>query len=171
MGEKQIRQICAGVILTAATSSNVTVTTTAIAKLQLLMPGETAAPGTLTGKTGLPTAQTAGTSFNVIVNAVDANWNVVSTNDTVTLAASDLNAVLPGNTPLVNGTKTVSVTLKTAGSATLTASDFTHPTVLASSSPTFVVNPGAFTKLHVLAPGDTAAPATLARKTGTAAAH
>src|SRR5256886_7434461 len=46
-------------------------------KLQLLVPGETAAPGTGSGKTGTPTAQTAGTAFTVTVNAVDANWYLV----------------------------------------------------------------------------------------------
>ena len=58
-----------------------------IAKLQILTPGETAAPGTGTGKTGTPTAEVAGTAFSVTVNAVDANWNVVSTNDTIAITA------------------------------------------------------------------------------------
>jgi len=45
-----------------------------------LLPGETAAPGTALGKTGAPTAQTAGTALlsAVVVNRVDANWNVVT---------------------------------------------------------------------------------------------
>ena len=42
------------------------------------MPGETAAPGTTNGKTGTPNAQTAGNSFTVTVNAVDANWNLTT---------------------------------------------------------------------------------------------
>ncbi len=42
---------------------------------------------------GRPTAQTAGTSFNVTVNAVDANWNPVSATDTVALSTSDANAI------------------------------------------------------------------------------
>src|SRR5213075_2840821 len=43
---------------------------------------DVAAPGTATGKTAAaPTAQTAGTAIasGIVVNAVDANWNVVST--------------------------------------------------------------------------------------------
>jgi len=64
---------------TANTSSFITVNAGSFVKLQLLVPGETAAPGTSTGKTGTPTAETAGTAFSVMVNAVDANWNVVST--------------------------------------------------------------------------------------------
>src|SRR5439155_120930 len=57
--------------LTGATSGNIVVSPAAFAKLQLLMPGETAAPGSASGKTGAPTALTAGTPVNVTVNAVD----------------------------------------------------------------------------------------------------
>ena len=92
----------------------------------MLMPGETAAANTPAGKTGTPTAQTAGTAFTITVNAVDDNWNVVSTNDTVAITSSDANATLPANAALVNGTKTFSVTLKTSGSQTVTASDVTQ---------------------------------------------
>jgi hypothetical protein len=58
----------------ASVSGSIPVSVGAFSKLQLLAPGETAAPGSATGKTGTPVAQTAGTSFNVTVNAVDANW-------------------------------------------------------------------------------------------------
>ena len=58
---------------TANTSSAIPVNLGAFAQLQVLLPGETAAPGTPTGKTGSPTAQTAGTGYTVTVNAVDAN--------------------------------------------------------------------------------------------------
>jgi len=92
--------------LTNATSSNVVVNGGPIAKLQLLLPGESAAPGTSSGKTGTPLPQTAGTPFNVTVNAVDANWNVSNTNDTVAITSSDANALLPANGALVSGTKT-----------------------------------------------------------------
>ena len=69
------------------------------------MPGESAAPGTTTGKTGSPTAQTAGTAFNVTVRSVDASWNLISTNDTVHLTSSDSQATLPANTALSSGTR------------------------------------------------------------------
>ena len=51
----------------------------AATKLQVLLPGETSAPGTPTGKTGTPSPWTAGVSSAVIVNVVDANWNIVPT--------------------------------------------------------------------------------------------
>jgi hypothetical protein len=141
------------------------------AKLQLLLPGETAAPGTATGKTGSPLAQTAGMAFTVIVNAVDANWNLLSTNDTVAISSSDANAALPANAALVSGTRTFSVTAKTAGSRTVTASDTTHAGITANTSPSFTVNPGAFTKLQLLVPGETASPGSATGKIGTPSAQ
>src|SRR5262249_55071088 len=142
------------------------VSAAAFAKLQLLIPGETAAPGTSAGKTGTPIPQTAGAPFTVTVNAVDANWNVISTNDTVAISSSDLNAALPANAALVSGTGSFSLTLKPAGSATVTASDLTHSGITASTSPSVTVNVGAFTKLQLLVPGETAAPGTSTGKNG-----
>src|SRR5213076_40515 len=69
--------------LSNAVSSNIVVSAAAFTKLQVLAPGEAAAPGTGSGKSGSPAAQSAGTAFNVTVNAVDAFWNLVSTNDSV----------------------------------------------------------------------------------------
>src|SRR5438445_1565303 len=68
---------------TANTSPATTVNGGAFAKLQILLPGEVAAAGTASGKTGAPIAQTAGSAFTVTVNAVDANWNVVSNTNTM----------------------------------------------------------------------------------------
>src|SRR5262249_52198312 len=88
--------------LTSNTSGNITVSPGAFTKLQVLVPGETAAPGSATGKTGTPSAQIAGISLNVNVNAVDANWNLVnSVSDVVDLNSSDLSASLPPDTALV----------------------------------------------------------------------
>jgi len=139
----------------------------AFVKLQLLVGGETAAPGTAPGKTGTPTNQVAGAAFNVTVSAVDANWNVVNVTDLVGLTATDSNATLPANANLVSGTKTFSVTLNTIGSATLTATDIDDGSKTASSSPAISVLAGAATKLQVLLPGETAAPGTPSGKTGT----
>jgi hypothetical protein len=73
-----------------------------------------------------PDGQIAGTVFNVTVNAVDANWNLLtSVSDTVGITTSDANAGLPLNAALVGGSQTFSVILKTAGSATVTTSDIT----------------------------------------------
>src|SRR5213594_1256683 len=105
---------------TASTSPSISVNAGAFAKLQLLVPGETAAAGSSSGKTGTAASQTAGTAFNVTVNAVDANWNLLTNvADTASISSSDTNATLPASAALAGGTKTFSVTLKTAGSVTV----------------------------------------------------
>ena len=157
--------------MTANTSPATTINAGAFAKLQILMPGETAAPGTASGKTGAPNAQTAGSSFNVTVNAVDANWNPVTSTDTVGITSTDANATLPANTALVAGTKTLSVTAKTAGSKTFTATDITNGAMTANTSPATTINAGAFAKLQLLMPGETAAPGTASGKTGVPSAQ
>ena len=106
-------------------------------------------------------------SYSVTVNAVDANWNLVNTNThTVGLTTTDPNNVLPANAALVAGTKTFSLTNKTAGSWTATATDITDGTKTASTSPSFTVNPNAFVKLQLLMPGETAAAGTTTGKSG-----
>src|SRR5438876_474570 len=118
-GTRTITATDAGGALTANTSASVTVNAGAVTKLQILLPGEVAAPGTATGKTAAtPTAQTAGTAIanGIVVNAVDANWNVVpSANPNVTISSTDTNAVIAddngataGNLSLVAGTWTLS---------------------------------------------------------------
>jgi hypothetical protein len=113
----------------------------AFTKLQLLVPGEVAAPGTATGKTGGPSVQAVAIPFNVTVNAVDANWNLVTTaTDTVHLTSTDGTATLPADAALVAGTRTFAVTLRTSG-ATITASDVTSPSKTSSTSPAITLGP------------------------------
>jgi len=133
-----------------AVSSLFTVNPGAFAKLQLLVPGESAAPATATGKIGTPVAQSATVPFNITVNAVDAHWNLVPTvTHTVGLGSSDALATLPANAALVAGTKNLSVTLKTLGAATITATDITDGTKSPSTSPAITVNPGPAAKLGI----------------------
>ncbi len=152
--------------LASGTSVAFSVVAATFTKLQVLVPGEIAAPGTASGKTGTPIAQTAGSPFTVTVNAVDANWNVVSSTHTVAITASDANATLPTNARLVAGTRTFSVTLNTAGSWTVTATDVTDGSKTANTSAAITVSAGAFSKLQVLVPGEVAAPGTASGKTG-----
>jgi hypothetical protein len=153
------------------TSPTITVNASAFTQLQILLPGETAAPGTASGKTGTPTAQTAGTAFTATVNAVDASWNVITnatgTNYTIHITSSDANALLPANNDLASGTRAFSVTLRTAGTATITSSDVDDATKTPSTSAPVTVRAGAFNRLQLLAPGEVAAPGTTTGKTGT----
>src|SRR2546429_28056 len=91
----------------------------------------------------------AGAALNVRVNAVDANWNIVSSTDIVAIPSSDANAILPANAALVAGTKSFSVTLRTAGTATITATDTTDGTKTANASPSITVNAGTATKFVI----------------------
>ena len=64
----------------------------------------TAQGGTIDGKNGTPSGQTAGAAFTVTVRAVDAYWNLVSAiGDSIALGSDDLFARLPAETTLVNG--------------------------------------------------------------------
>src|SRR5205085_1939983 len=161
----------ASTALVSAASSNIVVSPGSFAQLQLLAPGESAAPATPTGKMGIPLAQIAGASFSVTARAVDAFGNfLTNVTDTLALTASDTNAILPTNTPLVAGTRNFSLTLKTSGTTTVTASDVTQPAKTPGTS-SIPVNPGAFAKLQLLSPGESAAPGTTTGKTGAPSAQ
>src|SRR5262249_25758657 len=127
-------------------SANIVVGPGAFSQLQLLVPGETAAPGTATGKTGTPSAQIVGIGFGVTVNAVDAQWNLVTAvTDLTGITSSDSNATLPANATLAASTGTFDVTLNTAGTATLTATDLSDGSKSSNTSPAITVNPAQFT--------------------------
>jgi len=109
-------------------------------QLQALVQGETAAPNTVSGKTGTPDPTiVAGVPFNITVNAVDQNWNVVPSSDTVTITSTDATASLPADASLVGGSRTYSVTLNSSGSYTFTATDVTDGTKTASTSSSITV--------------------------------
>src|SRR5262249_52958377 len=70
---------------------------------------------------------TAGTAFSITITALDSAGNVVTSyTGTVLLTSSDAQAVLPSSVAITNGTTTVQVTLRTAGSQTISASDTVH---------------------------------------------
>jgi hypothetical protein len=77
--------------------------------------------------TGFPTSVTAGTAGSVTVTALDANGNVLTSyTGTVSFTSSDPRAVLPSTYTFVAadaGKHTFSLTLKTAGTQSITASD------------------------------------------------
>ncbi|MDT7642812.1 MAG: fibronectin-binding autotransporter adhesin, partial [Pseudonocardiales bacterium] len=123
----------------SGTSAPIAVGAGAFAKLLVLVPGQTADPGSPTGRTGSPDGQTVNAPFLVTVHAVDARWNVVATTDTVAITASDASAALPANAALVAGAGSFSITLESGGSATVTASDVTDVTKTAGVSSAIAV--------------------------------
>ena len=107
----------------------------AYTRLQVLLPGETAAPGTVTGKLGTPRAQSVGIPFNVTVRACDATWHLETTvTNIVALNSTDESATLPGPTALAGGVATLTVTCNAGGSFTFTADDQSDPTIPEATS-------------------------------------
>jgi putative cell wall-binding protein len=101
-------------------------------------------------------ASTAGKSFVVTVKALDGSGNVVTGySGTVKLTSSDSAAVLPANSTLSSGQHAFTVTLKTAGSETVTATDAANSSIAGVA--TVTVAPGATTHLLVTAPTSAAA--------------
>jgi len=99
-------------------------------RLQVLLPGESPAPGTPTGKTGTPNRQTSGVPFTATVRACDSGWNLVTTTtDAISITATDASATLPSSAQLVAGTGTFQVTFNAAGTFSVLAHDLTDGTI------------------------------------------
>lgn len=113
----------------------------AFARVQLIVPGETALPGSATGKAGTPSSQSAGQAFAVSVSSTDAYWNpIAGITDNVQLSSSDGAASTPGGA-LVNGFRQFNVTLNTVGTQTITVDDVTNGSIPNMTSPGIAVQP------------------------------
>lgn len=127
--------VALGGIGTTTTPPDVTTTADVFTKLQILAPGESAAPGTPTGKIGTPRDRIINRAFNVTVNAVDANWNLVNTvYDNVGITTTDVTANLPADALLVDGTNTFAVTLNTVGTFTVTATNLVDSNIASGNT-------------------------------------
>ena len=117
-------------------------------QLQVLMPGQTNAPGTTLGYVGTATpislAAQGLVTTTVTVNLCDAAWHIVSGTDSITLTTSDTAAALPGAVSMVNGTATFSdpngILFETPGtSTTVTAQDGSNSSITNGTSAPFTV--------------------------------
>ncbi len=105
-------------------------------QLQVLLPGETNAPGTLTGKVGTPDPISigAGGVCNVTIHAVDSTYHIANVSGPmISLTSSDISATLPAPAALVNGTVTEQLFFGSTGTFTVTATDNTTHTNTSSS--------------------------------------
>ena len=151
------------------TSNTFTVEPGALARLQVLVPGETAEGGTPDGKTGAPLSQQAGSSFTLTVRGVDAYWNLVpGVADRIALGSTDAFAAMPAETTLATGQRLLSISLARSGPQRIWASAVTNPGVTADTSSAITVVGGPFARVLVLAPGESPAPGTESGRTGTA---
>jgi hypothetical protein len=107
-------------------------------QLLVLLPGETNAPNTATGKNGTPTPidlySGAGGVVAITVLAVDSNWNPVGgVTDTIDITSSDPGGAVAngGANPvaLQNGSVQVTWAFVTSGNQTVTATDTTNPSI------------------------------------------
>ena len=125
------------------TSSQVTVVGGTFAKVLVLAPGESPAPGTVTGRTGTATDQSINYAFTVTVMATDQWWNPVSgPTDVVRITSGDPLATLPPDAAMVNGTVDMSVRLSTGGFQQISVSDVTNPSKTGSSTQVRAISSG-----------------------------
>ncbi len=151
------------------TSNNFVVNPGPFVKLQVILPGETPMGGTVAGKSGTPTTQTAGNPFTLTVRAVDDFWNLVpGINDRIGLTSTDSFAWMPAETTLVNGQLLFPVRLHKSGSQTITATDLDNGSISSNTSSPVTIIGGPFARVLVLAPGESPAPGTATGRTGTA---
>jgi hypothetical protein len=110
-------------------------------QLQVLLPGETNAPNTLTGKGGIPTAINSGDLETVTVNAVDATWNIVNVSgDTIHLTTTDGTAITPLDSALAGGTMTGDIQFNSTGSWTTAATDISNTNIISNTSSSLTVH-------------------------------
>ena len=112
----------------AGQSNNFRVSPGALARLQLVLPGQSlAAPGH--ELQGAPATQTAGQPFYAQIFATDTWLNQVNVGHTIRLESEDPEASTPVQTVLDQGQASVAVTLGSEGNWVLTARDLTDTAV------------------------------------------
>jgi hypothetical protein len=104
-----------------------------------------------------PGTATAGTAINVTVTAEDTYGNTVTTfADKVNFTSTDSAAALPVSSGLTNGTGTFPVTLKTAGSQTVTGTDASKGTITGTTG-AIAVSAASASHFQVSAPASASA--------------
>ncbi|MBU2529396.1 hypothetical protein KKF70_08450 [bacterium] len=168
-GDWEIYAYDTGYTFEAGTSSVLHVKYGAPSKWQVLLPTQTAIPGSLTGKSGQPKQQTAGTAFTATINICDYYWNInPGFSPVAAVVTSDPNDTNPGNVTLGAGTTTFLVTIKTAsrgiGTYYSTQTVSASGTYAPNTSSVVRVNPYTAQKLILLTPGETYKPGDVANR-------
>jgi hypothetical protein len=113
-------------------------------QLQVLLPGETNAPGTSTGKIGTPDQVSlgAGGLETVTINACDSTWHIVNVSgDSISVASTDGSGINPNPSPLAGGTVQEMVEFGSEGSFTITAQDESNTNIPSATSSSVTVGP------------------------------
>ena len=166
--------------LPTSTSSAIPVNTGAPARLQILLPNQSAVPGSATGKTGSPLATTAGTSYSVTVRMTDARFNRVAqaSQPTVWFNTGDNFAVPSPNTLTLtpaSGQGTDNFTFQTASSGSgwkigVATTALSAVTVSSDTSDFVVVGTTTTDHILLILPGEFAVPGSPTGFSGTPAA-
>jgi hypothetical protein len=139
------------------TSSQVAIAGGPFAKVLILAPGESPAPGTASGRTGTATDQSINYSFTITVLATDAWWNpVTGPTDVVHITSNDPLAQLPADAPMSNGRADLSMRLSTGGYQQITVADVTSPSKTGSTTQVRAISSG-FHLTAALTPSSAAA--------------
>ena len=148
-GDAGVRTV--SVTLRTAGTRSITATDTATSTIkgsQSVIVVNPAAASTLV-VSGFPTPDVSGVAHSLTVTARDPYGNTATGyTGTVRLSSSDPAAVLPANAKLTAGVGTFSVTLRTAGTRSITATDTASSSIKGSQS-VIVVNPAAAATLVV----------------------
>jgi hypothetical protein len=134
--------------LAEVAGSTFTLNPAAASRLQVLAPGESAAAGSPTGKTGSPVTQVRGSTFTVTVNVTDAFYNRVAPGapadiSVVTQDPTDVDASTSVAPPSSQAFAGVNMTSETATGWTITAATTAGVALLPDVSPPIVVIDGA----------------------------
>ena len=110
-------------------------------QLQVLFPGETNAPNTVSGKVGSPFTVNSGDTVSLTVNAVDNTFHVIpGIIDNIHITSTDGSAIVQNDAALVNGTGTYLIQLNTSGAQTVSATDTTNTNIPTAVSTSVNVN-------------------------------
>ena len=148
------------VTLKTVGTHSITATDTVTASITGAQTGIVVNPGAATSLVvnSFPSTITAGISGTVTVTAKDANGNtVIGYASTVHFTSSDPAAVLPANATLTNGVGTFTVTLKTPGTQSITATDTVTASITGQQTGITVngVTPAAVADSYTLTTGTT----------------
>lgn len=158
-GDNGVHTFTGGVTLkTAGSNKTVTATDTVTAAVTGISAPVTVNPGATTTLTvSAPASATINVPFNVTVTAKDPFGNTATGYaGTVQFTSTDGAATLPANSTLASGVGTFSVTLKTSGNRTVTATD-TVTAAITGTSGQIAVGTGPAASFTLVGPATTVA--------------
>jgi hypothetical protein len=139
-------------------SNSVTFNPNSPYKLLSILPGQIFLPGLESGTGGSPSDQLAGAGFMVTTYYTDRWSNIISSgSDQIRITSTD--QFIPyQDYSLVNGYVQYTYAMRTAGQQYVFARDVANPSIKTDTSSLVTINPGAYSDLLVVLPGETHLP-------------